>query len=174
MSNLDSSIQNELNQRYRATATVVFAQLFTAVALVVAAYFVAGSFHPFGATSDEASLSLDALTNPAGRNVVPSALWITILAIAIAVFLLRRVLFNPNALRDTATIGGAGALLKSLQTKTIVLAALGEIVAILGFVISLMSGNYFDMLRAAAVTLILFFINLPLKSVWQRLVAAAK
>ena len=100
-------------------------------------------------------------------------LWIVALVIAIGAFLLRRVLFAPSALRDAATLKGASGVLQSLQSKTILLAALGEAVAVIGFVITLSSGDIFDMLRAFAVALIVLFVSFPRKSAWLRVAEAA-
>ena len=169
---LDEQLSRVLNRRYRTTATILFSQFFSVLLLTVASILLAGRFQPFGATSGEASFSVGNLTNaPSGNGVttLTTFLWIAILALAIAAFFLRRVVLAPATLRDTATIKGAVGLIHSLQTKTIFLAALGEAVAVCGFVISLASGNYTDMIRAALVAAIVFFINFPRKSSWQRL-----
>lgn len=174
MKQIPENIQSEINRRYKTTATVLFAQILTTVVLAAVSWFVAGRFQPFGAATGE-GFSLETLTNPntAGTNTLTTFLWIAILALAIAAFLLRRVIFAPASLRDTATVSGASGLLKSLQSKTILLASLGEVVAVLGFIISLASGSPFDMFRAAAVALIVFFINFPRKSTWIRLAQAS-
>lgn len=173
---LNEQISHVLNQRYRATATILFSQIFSVLLLTVVSIFIAGQVQPFGPTTGEASFSIGNLTNaPTGNGVttLTTFLWIAILALAIAAFFLRRMVLAPAVLRDTATIKGATGLIQSLQTKTIFLAALGEAVAIFGFVISLASGNYSDMIRAALVAAIIFFINFPRKSSWQRLARSA-
>jgi hypothetical protein len=162
---------SEVNKRYRLTATVLFVQIFVTLALLALSFFLAGSWQPFGAPTGE-SFSVENLTNPqAGSST--TFLWVTILALALAAFLLRRVIFSSDSLRDAATLGGATGLLKNLQSKTILLASLGEVIAVLGFVIALASGSAFDMVRAAAVALIVFFINFPRKSTWERLAKTA-
>lgn len=168
---LDEQTGNILNQRYRSTAVIIFSQIFSVILLTVVSIFIAGRVQPFGVTSGEASFSVGNLTNAnqGGTTTLTTFLWIAILALAIAAFFLRRMILAPTAIRDTATIKGASGLIQSLQTKTIFLAALGEAIAIFGFVISLASGNYSDMVRAAIVAGIIFFINFPRKSSWQRL-----
>ena len=173
---LDEPTNQLLDRRYRTTAAILFSQIFSVLLLTVISIFIAGQVQPFGATSGEASFSIGNLTSaPTGSGVttLTTFLWIAILALAIAAFFLRRIVLAPAVLRDAATLKGAGGLIQSLQTKTIFLSALGEAVAICGFVISLASGNYSDMIRAALVAAIIFFINFPRKSSWQRLAHSA-
>lgn len=168
-------ITNHLDNRYKAAATVIFIGFFSAVALTLAAFFLAGKIQPFGETTGEASFSIENLIDPsAAHSTFTTFLWITILAVAISVFLLRRVIFAPAVLRDIATVKGATGLLQSLSAKTMLLAAFGELVAVLGFLIALASGNWLDMLRAALIATIIFFINFPRKSVWRRLAQIVK
>jgi hypothetical protein len=145
----------ELERRYRATAMIVSGQILLTIGLAAAAWLLAGQV----------------------GTIVPAAwqngLWIAGLSVAIGAFLLRRVLFAPAALRDAATLRGASGLLASLQAKTIILAALAEAVAVIGFVITLSTGDIFDMLRASAVALIVFMISFPRKNAWRRVVEAA-
>lgn len=173
---LDDQTAFLLDRCYRSTAIVLFAQIFLLIILSIASAFLAGRFQPFGLTTGETSFSIENLTNPnvaGGVSALPTFLWVAILAIAICAFLLRRVVLAPAALRDTATLKGASGLLKSLQTKTILLSSLGGVIALLGFTISLASGNYSDMIRAALVAVIIFFINFPRKSSWRKLAQAA-
>jgi hypothetical protein len=169
---IDDTTTMQLDRVYKKTATFFFAQVLGVLILTLLAFFLAGKIQPFGAASGEASFSIENLTNPnaaIGSAALTTFLWIAILALAVGVFLLRRVLFAPATLRDAAVVGGSNGLLKSLQTKIILLVTIAEIVAILGFIISLTSGNWTDMLRAALVAAVLFFINFPRKSVWQKL-----
>lgn len=155
MNQLSEQKQIELDSRYNRTMIVFFAQVATTVFLTAIAWFVAGQ------------------TDAAAPQTLPNVLWIVLLVIAIGAFLLRRVMFNPQVLRDTATIKGATGVIKNLQFKTILIAALGETVALIGFVISLMTGDKYDMLRAAAIALIVFFISFPRKKGWQILAQSA-
>lgn len=173
---LDEQTANLLDRRYRATATILFAQIIVLIILTVVSVLIAGRVQPFGAITGESSFSIENLTNPnvaGGVSTVTTFLWIAILAVAVSAFLLRRVILAPAALRDTATIKGASGLLQSLQTKTVLLATTGGLIAVLGFVISLISGDYSDMIRAALVATIIFLINFPRKSSWSKLAQAA-
>lgn len=155
MNQLSEQKQIELDSRYNRTVLVFWAQVATTVILTVIAWFIAGQ------------------TGTGVPQTLPNVLWIVLLVIAIGAFLLRRVMFNPQVLRDTATMKGAVGVIKNLQFKTILISALGETIALIGFVISLMSGDKYDMLRAAAVALIVFFISFPRKKGWQMLAQSA-
>lgn len=155
MNQLSEQKQIELDSRYNRTVLVFWAQVATTVILTVIAWFIAGQ------------------TGTGVPQTLPYVLWIVLLVIAIGAFLLRRVMFNPQVLRDTATMKGAVGVIKNLQFKTILISALGETIALIGFVISLMSGDKYDMLRAAAVALIVFFISFPRKKGWQMLAQSA-
>lgn len=169
---MPEQIQNEIDRRHRSTVSILAVQLAIVAILLAASWFLAGKFYPFGAPADDASFSIENLTNAGGGNSVTTTLWIAILAIAVSAFLLRRLTFATSVLQDAATIKGASGLLETLQTKTALLASLGLIIAVLGFVISLISGNFLDMLRAGAVASIVLFINFPRKTAWQRFVQA--
>ncbi|MDQ4123058.1 MAG: hypothetical protein M3209_16605 [Acidobacteriota bacterium] len=155
MNQLSEQKQIELNSRYSRTMLVFWAQVATTVILTVIAWFIAGK------------------TGSDAPRTLPNVLWIVLLVIAIGAFLLRRVMFNPEVLRDTGALKGTSGVLKNLQFKTILISALGETVAVIGFVISLMTGDKYDMLRAAAIALIIFFISFPRKKGWQVLAQSA-
>ena len=58
-----------------------------------------------------------------------------------------------------------------MQSNAIILSAFIEIIVIIGFVVAFLSGEKFEMLRAGLVALILYAINFPRKSVWEKIVA---
>jgi hypothetical protein len=66
---------------------------------------------------------------------------------------------------------GVSGLLKTLQINAIILGAFAALLAIVGCVITFLTGEIFEMLRAGVVALIVFFINFPRKSVWKKIVA---
>jgi hypothetical protein len=170
---LPEQIQNEISGRYKTTVSILVTQFLIVAILLIAAWFLAGKFYPFGMPTGNASFSIENLTDTNNGNTIATTLWITILAVAVSSFLLRRFIFAPNVLKDIAIIKGTSNLLKSLQTKTVLLAGLGVVIAILGLIIALISGNITDMLRAAIIAAIVLFINFPRKTAWQRLLAQA-
>lgn len=155
MNQLSEQKQIELDSRFNRTMLVYWSQVAVTVVLTVVAWFAAGQ-----AAAD-------------APQTLPTVLWIVLLVIAIGAFLMRRVMFNGQVLRDTATLKGASGIIKNLQFKTILFAALGETIAVIGFVISLLTGDKYDMLRAAGVALIVFFISFPRKKGWRVLAQSA-
>jgi hypothetical protein len=148
----ENTLQN-LQKRYRTTAIIILAQIFTALVLIAIAWFF-----PFNANS----------------NIPPSsvtALWVAVIFIALGSFVLRRALFSWEKLKNTALLKGISGLIASLQMNAIILSAFGELIAIIGFVITVLSGNRFEMLRAGVVALIVFLINFPRQTIWEKIVA---
>ncbi|MDQ3802212.1 MAG: hypothetical protein M3384_22530 [Acidobacteriota bacterium] len=145
-----------LEKRYRTSMLAVSVQILIMLALTVAAWFVI-------------TYSSNDISEQAGV-----ALWGTILLIAAGSFILRRMLFSWDRLKSIALLRGIPGLLDSLQAYTILLGMFGLIVAIMGFLVATLSGNKFEMLRAGAISLIVFLINFPRRSVWQKILAGAE
>lgn len=143
----------ELERRYRITIFLVFAQILVTIILTFAAWFVV--------STTEISQSDQTLTT----------LWVAILFIAIGSFVLRRLFNSWERLRNAALLKGISGVLGILQKNAIVLGAFAEIISIIGFIITVFSGNSADMFRAAAIALVVFFINFPRKKVWKTVVA---
>lgn len=142
----------ELEKRYRTAAIVVATQILSVLLLMVIAWVVI-------ANSDN---SMDAGSQ---RTV-----WFFILFIAISSFLVRRFLFNWERLKNTAILKGISGVLQTLQINSILLGALGEIVAVMGFILATMSGNKWEMFRAGAVAMVVFLGNFPRKANWKKIV----
>lgn len=145
--------RKELNNRYRTTALIVGIQIFSTILLIIIAWFLA------------------ARTDNSITPEATSALWITVLFIAIGTFVLRRFLFSWERLRSTVLLKGILRLISTLQINTIILCAFAEIIAIIGFLVAALSGNKFEMFRAGAVALIVFLMNFPRKTIWEKIVA---
>jgi hypothetical protein len=141
-----------LESRYRITVWVIYTQILLTLLLTIVAWQIVSKTE---FTTTNQSLTM---------------LWVAIIFIAIISFVLRRLFFNWERLRNLALLKGISGVLGNLQINSIVLGAFAEIVAILGFVITILSGNSFDMLRASAIALIVFYINFPRKKVWHRIV----
>lgn len=141
-----------LEKRYRTTAIIVAAQIVVTLILTVAAWFIVSS-------------------GDTGSGEPVTTLWVAVLFVAIGSFVIRRLFFGWERLKNAAVLGGVDGLLRTLQNNGIILGAFGEVIAVLGFVVSLMSGSSLDMFRAAAIALIVFFINFPRKKMWKTVVA---
>ena len=143
----------ELEKRYRMTAIIVFAQITTAIILIIFGWF-------YAAGSENAVSSGSLMT-----------LWIAVIFIAVGTFVLRRMLNRWQRLKNIALSKGFSGLLAALQTNAIILGALAEVIAIIGFLIATLGGVKFDMFRAGAIALIVFLINFPRQSVWKKIAA---
>src|ERR1041384_1908688 len=146
-------VQTELERRHRKASVLVLIFLALDVALVVIAY-----------------LAADRLYRPWGAPSTIMGLWIVILVFGLGAFVLRRTRFATMRLKDIAALKGTSGLLKTLQDTTIQIAFIGGAIALMGFVIMIMRGDWTDMLRAAGVSAIVLFYGYPFRSSWQRVV----
>lgn len=145
--------RNELEKRYRTTVFVYAFQILTVIVLIAAAWFVA--------QTSENSITDQSLTT----------LWVAVLFIAVGAFVMRRLLFSWERLKNTALLKGTKGLIQKLQINSILLGVIGEIVAVFGFLIAVLSGNKWEMFRAGAIALVVFLANFPRKSTWEKIVA---
>ena len=152
MEQISQENQKELNSRYRTTAIIGGVQILSTVLLIVVAWF------------------LSSLDNSITQQAI-SALWMMVLFIAVGTFVLRRFLFSWERLKTTALLKGVQKLISTLQINTIILCAFAEIIAIIGFLVATLSGDKFQMFRAGAVALIVFLMNFPRKTIWEKVVA---
>jgi hypothetical protein len=155
MNELKHEDDEAIGKKYRTTAIIVFSQIgFSLVLAGVAVFAVRGR--------DETEADTTSLT----------AMWVLIIFIAAGALVVRRLFYSWERLKNTKLLKGSNGLLQTLQTNAILLGAISEFIAIMGFVITMMSGSVFDMVRAEVVALITFLINFPRKSVWNRIVAS--
>lgn len=152
MTETEESPHQELVRRHRKAATVVGALLAFTILLSAVGFFAA-----------------DRLFRP-GDPTLPMALWITILVCGLGAFALRRTKFAAMRLQDIAALRGISGLLRTLQGTTIQLAFLGGAIALLGFIIMILTGNKYDMLRAGGVAVIVLLYCYPTRGSWERVV----
>ncbi len=153
MNEISGENLSKLEKRYRLTFFIVIAQILVVLILVFVSWFGIYKFE-----TDHSSIDL-------------STFWVAMLFIAIGSFVLRRLFFSWERLKNITLLKGVSGLLGTLQTNSVILGAVAEIVAILGFLISMFSGTSSDMLRAGAISLVIFFINFPRKSLWIKIVS---
>ena len=153
MSEISNENLAELNKRYRTTVFIVLGQIFVVLFLIAAAWFTV--------TKIQINLSEQDFTT----------LWVAVLFIAVGSFILRRMFFNWERLKNIAILKGISGVLGTLQRNSIILSVFGVLVALLGFVISTFSGSSSDMFRAGAIALVVFLINFPRKKVWQTIIS---
>ena len=131
---------------------VVVGFLLLTVALLAIAFFAAKS-----------------VLRPGDPSIV-MGLWIAILVCALCVFVLRRTRFAAMRLRDIVAVKGQSALLKTLQDTTIQCASIGGAIALMGFIITIRTGVWLDMLRAGGVAIVVLVYCYPFRAAWQRAV----
>ncbi len=146
------NVLEELRRRHRSAATVVVAFLILDVVLLAIAYFAGASLYRTGDPS------------------IIMGLWIAILVFGLGAFVLRRTKFAALRLKDIAAVKGTSALLKTLQDTTIQVASIGGAIALMGFMVTILTGDWTNMLRAAGVTGIVLIYGYPFRSAWQLLV----
>ncbi|MDX6612765.1 MAG: hypothetical protein QOD75_1951 [Blastocatellia bacterium] len=142
--------QIELRRRHRQTVMVV-AAFFVMTLLLTAIAFRA----------------INAIAR-VGDPTLAKGLWVAILIFGLGAFVLRRTRFNAMRLQDIAALRGTSGLLKTLESTTIQVACLAGAIALMGFIITIRTGNEFNMLRAGGVALIVLFYCYPTRSSWER------
>ncbi len=151
MTTTAQAVQTELEQRHRKASVWVLVFLVLDVVLIAIAYFAA-----------------ERLQRPVGAPSTIMGLWIGILVCGLGAFVLRRTRFAAMRLKDIAALKGTSGLLKTLQDTTIQIAFIGGAIALMGFVITIMRGDWTDMLRAGGVSAIVLIYCYPFRNSWQR------
>src|SRR5437870_2792660 len=144
---------NELSRRHRAAMLFVIGFLVLDIVLLVIAY-----------------LAADRLFRPRDPSLT-MALWIAILILGLGAFVLRRTRFAAMRLKDIAALKGVSGLLKTLQDTTVQIACIGGAIALMGFVITILTGEWTSMLRAGGVSAIVLIYCFPFRSTWERVVS---
>ena len=144
--------QDELARRHRAATTVVLLFFILDALLVAIAYFAATK-----------------IFRPADPKIA-MGLWLVILVCGLGVFVLRRTRFSAMRLQDLAAVNGISALLATLQGTTIQIAMIAGAIGLLGFIITIITADWSNMLRAAGVSVIVLIYCYPFKSAWERTV----
>ena len=146
------AVQTELESRHRNASTLVLVFFGLDIVLVVIAYFAA-----------------DRLYRPGAPSTI-MGLWIAVLVFGLGAFVLRRTRFATMRLKDIAALKGTSGLLKALQDTTIQIAFIGGAIALMGFLITILEGEWKDMLRAGGVSAIVLIYSYPFRNSWQRTV----
>jgi hypothetical protein len=152
MQNSSEQINRELSNRYQTTSLIVVGQIVATLVLIAISWLIA----------PRVDLDITEQTT--------TALWVFIIFVAVGVFLLRRILFSWQKLKNINLTKGVNGLIATLQMHTILLGILTVVISIIGFLISVMTGNKFEMFRAGAIALVVFLIIFPRKKVWEIIV----
>lgn len=143
------SAMPELARRHRATATTVRVLLIVSVLLAAIAYLVSKSLVP--------------QSNP----TLDIAVRITILVFGLGAMALRRTKFATMRLQDIGALKGASGLLITLQRTTLQVAGLAAVIAVVGFVAMLLTGNAFYSYGASLVGIAVLLYGYPVRSSWE-------
>src|SRR3984893_16199 len=146
------AVHNELVRRHRTATLVVTVFLILDIVLLAIAFFAS-----------------DRIVRPGDPRTV-MGLWIAILVFGLGAFVVRRTRFAAMRLQDVAAVKGVSGLLKTLQDTTIQVASIGGAIALMGFMITILKGDWTDMLRAGGVAAIVLVYCYPFRSAWQRVV----
>ena len=71
-------------------------------------------------------------------------------------------------LKDIAALKGTAGLLKTLQDTTLQIACIGGAIALMGFMLVILNGDWTYMLRAAGVSAIVLIYCYPFRNAWER------
>jgi hypothetical protein len=149
-SKLTESIETEILRRHKATATTVGGLMVASILLAVVAYVSKSFLH------QQHSPSLD------------MGLRITILIFGLGSIALRRTRFATMRLQDIGALGGASALLRTLEKTTILVALIGAAISATGFISTLLTGNDFYTYGACLVGIFVMLYCFPTLSSWRR------
>jgi hypothetical protein len=146
------SIQDELTRRHKAALTVVIGLLALTLVLTLTAYLG----HQFMVQKHNPMLDMT------WRIVVP------ILGLGAVVW--RRTKFSAMRLQDILALRGVSGLLATLQRTTAQVALLGGAIAVMGFIVTMLTGLFFYMLGAGIIAVAVLLYCYPRRSAWQRVV----
>ena len=152
------TIEAEVARRHRAASLAV--QLLVTVTLLLVVLAYAG-----------VRLPLESLQLPPAAY---GSLWIAILFLGLGAVAFRRWRFNALRLQDVADLGGPTALLSTLQTTTLLLAALAALAALGGYVLYSVWREPSDMLKAGVVALAVLLYAYPRRSAWHKVAEASQ
>ncbi|HXD29480.1 MAG TPA: hypothetical protein VN643_00085 [Pyrinomonadaceae bacterium] len=140
--------QAELERRLRSTVLLVRVLLAMALAFVLAAFLASGR--------------ISQRENP-GLDI---AVRVTILIFGLGSVVLRRTRFSAMRLEDITALRGVSGLLATLQNTTMQVAILGGVIAVFGFVATLLTGNDFYAYGAGLVAVVVLVYCYPTKNSW--------
>jgi hypothetical protein len=147
---VNQEIETDLTRRQKKVARIVLSILVVTVLLAAIAYF---GKDRFGHTSTS---QLD----------IPVKIVIVIFGLGAVA--LRRTKFSTMRLQDIGSLGGSVALLRALEKTTIQLAILAAVLAVLGFVATVLTSNDFYMYGAGLIAIVVLVYAYPAKSSWER------
>jgi len=147
---LTENVQSELMRRHKTTATIVLSLLVAVVLLCVLAM-----------------VSQKFLT-PRNNPSLDIAVRISILIFGLGAIALRRTQFAKMRLQDIAGLQGASGLLITLQRTTLRVAIIGIVIAVLGFIATLVTGAPLYTYQAGVVAVAVLLYGYPVRASWEQ------
>lgn len=93
---------------------------------------------------------------------------ITIFIFGLGAVALRRTRFATMRLQDIGALAGAAGLLDTLDKTTFQLAMIGAVIAVIGFIATVSTGNDFYTYGGGLVALAVLLYSYPTKRSWER------
>jgi hypothetical protein len=147
---LTENVQSELMRRHKTTAKIVLSLLVAVVLLCVLAM-----------------VSQKFLT-PRNNPSLDIAVRISILIFGLGAIALRRTQFAKMRLQDIAGLQGASGLLITLQRTTLRVAIIGIVIAVLGFIATLVTGAPLYTYQAGVVAVAVLLYGYPVRASWEQ------
>jgi hypothetical protein len=105
------------------------------------------------------------------RNSAPDMIVnIIIVVFGLGAITLRRTRFSRMRLQDIGALQGPTGLLITLERTTLLVALIGAVIALVGFVSTLANGSPFYTYQAGVIALAVLLYCYPIQSAWQQAV----
>jgi len=118
------------------------------------------------------------LIEPPGQADVPSKarvpVYVAAIFLGLGAIAIRRRMFREMKLQTVIAEGGVKAILEHLFRISVICAALGESIGVLGLVLGIMSGERTDTIRLVVVGLLVIIFSFPRYNAWQGLIQYAE
>ena len=95
-----------------------------------------------------------------------------IIFLGVGAIVFRRTRFSAMRLQDIAALRGASGLLQTLQQTTVIVALIAALIAVLGLLISVMTGAGTDMLYLGVIAGAVLLYAYPRRAAWDAVVRA--
>lgn len=95
-----------------------------------------------------------------------------IIFLGVGAIVFRRTRFSAMRLQDIAALRGASGLLETLQKTTVIVALIAALIAVLGLLISVMTGAGTDMLYLGVIAGAVLLYAYPRRAAWDAVVRA--
>lgn len=151
---VSSGAQNELHRRHRVAAMITRAFIALTVALIAVAF--TGRVPGMGKGNPD--------------PVLVTFIRIVIVIMGIGAVTLRRTRFTAMRLQDIAALRGISGLLATLQNTTVQVSVLGGLIAVLGFVLTMLTKEYSNAILIGVAALAVLIYAYPRRASWQRVV----